>query len=289
MSISFSIKKIFISVAPVFFQKLRFFKRTQYWPSLSNPKTINEQIFKLKINSSLKDFRYVDKLLVRESVQDIIDDNAFNNLFLPEILHVNKQTEEFFKNLPLQKAFLKANHGSGMCKYYEPLEGLCTDDKKAISDWLQLDYAFFSGERCYSKIDRKLFAEKPLNCADGSLPDDIKVHCFCGKPAVIQVLRRTTGVLERKTFDANWIPQNWFKNEVLETDLNAVPTEDVLAYASKLSEPFSYVRVDFYLVDGKLYFSELTLYPASATLPLTSKRIDKELGEKYVQYCDSSL
>lgn len=288
MSISFFLKKIFIFVAPVLFQKLRFFKRTQYWPSLSNPKTINEQIFKLKINSSEKDFRYVDKLLVRESVQDIIDNNAFNNLFLPEILHEDNYPEAFFKNLPSQKAFLKANHGSGMCKYYDPLVGLGFDDQKAISDWLKLDYAFFSGERCYSKIDRKLFAEKPLTCADGSLPDDIKVHCYCGKPAVIQVLRRTTGVLERQTFDENWQPKKWFQNEVLETDLSTVPKDDVLNYASELAKPFSYVRVDFYLVDGKLYFSELTLYPASATLPLSSKKVDEELGNKFVQYCDVS-
>ena len=42
------------------------------------------------------------------------------------------------------------------------------------------------------------------------------------------------------------------------------------AYADRLSAPFPFVRTDLYLVDGKVYFGELTFTPAAA---LDNKRL----------------
>jgi len=223
--------------------------------------------------------------LVRNCIEKIIHENGFELLKLPQILTENENDEQFIKNLPDQPCFLKSNHGSGMSVYYDPNQGLPAEDQSFVKSWLDLDYAVYSGEKCYSKIDRKLFAENPIKCKDGSLPDDIKVHCYCGQPAVIQVLRRTKGYLERQTFDEKWQPRKWFQNEVLETDLSLVPMKEVIEYSTKLAEQFKYVRVDLYLVDGMLYFSELTLYPASASLPLISRNVDKELGEEFQRKC----
>jgi len=286
MSISRFLKRICISIAPVLLQKLRFVRRTGYWPSLDQARTINEIIFSLKINSSESDGVYVDKLLVQSHIKNLIELHGLTLLKLPVILFEKSEIESFLENLPQTTCFLKANHGSGMCVYYDPLKGLDVNDNNFISSWLKMDYGLFSGEKCYSKIDRKLFAEQPILCADGTLPDDIKVHCYYGKPAVIQVLRRSAGKLERETFDEHWESRNWFENEVLKTDLATVPKQEVLEYASIFARPFKYVRVDFYLVDGLLYFSELTLYPASGNLPLVSKEVDSYLGEKFKIFCD---
>ena len=278
------LKKIIILVAPVFFQKIRFYRTTKYWPSLKNPTTINENIFVLKVKSSKADYKYVDKLLAQNFIRSQIEENNFCNLFLPEILVESADAEHFISKLPNCKCFIKANHGSGMCMLYKPENGLDEIGSNKLKDWLEFDYAFFSGEECYSNIERKLFAERLLTCKDGSLPDDIKVHCCNGKPLIIQVLRRASGELERQTFDSNWNSKNWFQNETLQTDLSSVPRNDVTDYAAKLAESFVYVRVDFYLVDSKLYFSELTLFPASASLPLLNKEIDLMLGRKFFSF-----
>jgi hypothetical protein len=37
----------------------------------------------------------------------------------------------------------------------------------------------------------------------------------------------------------------------------------MLALAEELSQPFDFVRVDLYNIDGKIYFGELTHYPRS--------------------------
>ncbi|UZK03148.1 ATP-grasp fold amidoligase family protein [Venatoribacter cucullus] len=268
--------------------KVRFYRSSGYWPNINDPRNINEIILKFKVESPEEYHVYADKILVRDFIEKKIYENKLTRLRLPEILLESTSAEDFAKKFNGEESFIKANHGSGMCLYFdgETRKSLTAKQISLMKSWLNTDYYKFSGEACYKNINRKIFAEKPLRCKDGSLPDDIKVHCYCGKPAVIQILRRTTGVLERKTYDENWVEKPWFKNEVLVPDLSLIPKEEVLLYSEALSIGFDYVRVDFYLVDDLLYFSELTFYPASASLPLATKQVDEELGAKYRKLCD---
>lgn len=270
--------------------KIRFYRNSGYWPNIKEPNTINEKIFKLKVNSPEDYDIYADKILVREFIEKKIVEHNLSKLRLPTILFESENVEELLKNFRGEESFIKANHGSGMCLYFDGKiqKSLTTKQTNLMKKWLRTDYYKFSGEACYKNIKRKVFAEQPLKCKNGTLPDDIKVHCYCGKPAVIQVLRRTTGKLERKTYDENWLEKPWFKNEVLAPDLSLIPKEEVLSYAEIFSAGFEYVRVDFYVVDDVLYFSELTFYPASASLPLASKQVDEELGIKFRRFCAES-
>lgn len=274
-----------------FFLRIRFYMNSGYWPNTNEPKTINEIIFKLKINSPETYDLYADKLFVRNFISRKIKENNLAKLKLPNILMESNSAQDFLRNFRGEESFIKANHGSGMCFYFDGItkKSLTTNQAILIKRWLCTDYYKFTGEACYKNIKRKVFAEQPLRCKDGSFPDDIKIHCYYGKPAVIQVLRRTKSVLERKTYDENWLEKQWFKNEVLAPDLSLIPKGEVLSYAKILSAAFEYVRVDFYLVDDLLYFSELTFYPASASLPLASKQVDEEMGVKYKKLCAESL
>lgn len=56
----------------------------------------------------------------------------------------------------------------------------------------------------------------------------------------------------------------------------------MISLAEKLSEDEPFLRVDFYNVNGKIYFGELTFYPASGMLPWTTEEADKEIG-KYLK------
>lgn len=277
------------SVSRILFFKLRFYRISGYWPNISNPKTINEIILKLKASSSENYDIYADKILVRDFIQTKITEHNLTKLKLPNLLLVTETVEAFEKNFTAQSSFIKSNHGSGMCFYFDAIANKTLSQQQLVlmQKWLRTDYYKVTGEACYKNIKRKLFAEQALRCKDGSLPDDIKVHCYCGQPAVIQILRRTSGVLERKTYDENWVEKQWFKNEVLSPDLTLFPKDEIISYSSVLSQGFRYVRVDFYLVDDCLYFSELTFYPASANLPLVSKQVDEELGAKFKVFCDN--
>jgi hypothetical protein len=47
-----------------------------------------------------------------------------------------------------------------------------------------------------------------------------------------------------------------------------------------LSQPFNYVRVDWYDLDGQLFFGELTFHHDSGNRPITPIEWDLKLGEK---------
>ena len=49
--------------------------------------------------------------------------------------------------------------------------------------------------------------------------------------------------------------------------------------AKKLSEGLPHIRVDLYEIGGKVYFGELTLYPASGFEMFDDKKWDKKLGD----------
>lgn len=280
--------KVFLrSFFPTLYHKIRFYKRRHYWPDIDNPKTINEFILQLKLRSSPETAHLVDKLRVRDYIKNIVDETGIDLRF-SEISTIFDSVEQINLAELSEDWFIKANHGSGMAILFSPANQ--NDPQQilqTIGKWYQTNYALISGERCYEGIKPKVFLETPLRCKDGSLPDDIKIHCYFGVPKVVQVLRRTGDELERKTFDEHWQEQNWFENETLAVNLNHIPQQDSLLVAEKLAAGFEYVRVDFYNVDGVLYFSELTFFPASSALPLLSKQVDELLGGIYRKIKDS--
>lgn len=54
---------------------------------------------------------------------------------------------------------------------------------------------------------------------------------------------------------------------------------EMISLAEKLSTNEPFLRVDFYNVDGKIYFGELTFYPASGMGRWTTEEADKKIGE----------
>ena len=51
--------------------------------------------------------------------------------------------------------------------------------------------------------------------------------------------------------------------------------------AEKLSEGFSHVRVDFYNLDGRIYFGEMTFTNSSGYAQYEPDEFDKILGEQW--------
>lgn len=55
--------------------------------------------------------------------------------------------------------------------------------------------------------------------------------------------------------------------------------DKMLAAAKTLSSPFPFVRVDFFIVDEKLIFGELTFTPAGGLYMAQTKIKGKDMGE----------
>ena len=54
--------------------------------------------------------------------------------------------------------------------------------------------------------------------------------------------------------------------------------EKMKKYAAILSKGIPHVRVDFYEIDGRLYFGELTFSTGAGFIPFEDEKWDRELG-----------
>ncbi len=71
-------------------------------------------------------------------------------------------------------------------------------------------------------------------------------------------------------------PSDYSKNEEKPSDLGKI-----LRYSKKFLTGFPHVRVNFYIVEGKIIFGELTFSTAAGFRPWNPKEFDVELGKKF--------
>lgn len=55
----------------------------------------------------------------------------------------------------------------------------------------------------------------------------------------------------------------------------------MICIAEKLAAGFPFVRVDFYDIDGKVVFGEMTYYPWSGYVQYTPDEFDFRLGKEF--------
>ena len=249
--------------------------------NLNNPKTFTEKLQWLKIYDAtpLKS-RLTDKYLVRNWIKEKIG----AEYLIPLIGVWNDFDEINFDDLP-DRFVLKCNHGSGM--------NIIVRDKKSfdkqqarekINAWLAIDYSTVDlFELHYTRIDRKIIAEKFMT--NGNLPDliDYKFLCINGKIVYCQYLTDRSSELKLNYLDENWNVTNVERSDHPRSDHpENIPKpknfELMKKLAAKLAEGFAFVRVDFYEIEGRVYFGEMTFTPGAGNFYYKSDGTDEYLG-----------
>lgn len=242
-----------------------FYQRQGYKLNLKNPKTLNEKIQWLKINER-KEYHTIcaDKFRVREYLSKYFSDEYF----IPILFQSYNCRDIVPENLPNEPFIIKTNHDAG--------HSLIVRDKSVV-DWgkVRLDFKFrlknnyYYNERewQYKNIVPCIIAEKLLVTSSGKIPNDYKVHCLNGKVEFIYVVVEREGANKRNIYNRDWQPLNftWAPKNKDVTNIRGVelPAPSTLSlfieFAERIAIDFPhYVRVDFYDVDGKLYFGEIT-------------------------------
>ncbi|MBE1274993.1 ATP-grasp fold amidoligase family protein [Enterovibrio baiacu] len=273
-------------ITPLTWDKLVYFKVFGRIPNVKNPILYNEKIIQRKHFD--KNHIYVlcaDKLAVRNYIKDRIGDKYLIPLLYEE-LTVEKLTELKGKS----GLVIKANHSAGMVKVYDDIE--INDDEieqlgVLISDWLDTDYSKLANEWHYGKVTPKVYAEKSI-AKNGVLPEDYKFHCFKQLNGeikwVLQVVSGRSSNLSIRYFD-NSLDNCIRKIGTVDSSLSQLET-DVLMQAielnKKLCEHFSYVRIDWYVSEGNLYFGELTFTPAGGYSKNPGRDLDMKMGKYWV-------
>ena len=203
----------------------------------------------------------------------------------------NSAEEIDFDILP-QQFVLKCNHGSA---YNIIVKDKNTIDKeeicKKLNNWLREDFVFKNGiELHYERIKPCIIAEEyMIHEGMDDLPD-YKFFCFGGKVFCSFTIdnikeKHTEGRLGIFDKEYNLLPYHRADftpiTEQLEKPVNY---DKMVELAELLAEGFSHVRVDFYNINGKIYFGEMTFTTGSGRGFFEPDEFDYILGEQWLKY-----
>lgn len=251
--------------------------------NLDNPQTFNEKLQWLKLNDRRDEYTtMVDKYLVKDYVAGIIGEEYI----IPTIGVYDHFDDIDFDQLPNQFV-IKCTHDSGglvICKDKSELD--ISSAKKKIEKCLKNNYFYRGREWPYKNVKPRIIVEEYLEDGDRIVPEDYKIYCFDGKPKYIVVFHNRyldESLLSESVYDTDWNKQDIsldyhfaVSNEVEERPRCL---DKMLDFATKLSANIPQSRIDFYIVNDKIKFGEITLYTASGTHPMIPESLDEELGK----------
>ena len=251
------------------------------------PRDLNEKIEWLICYGNTKMWpALADKYKVREYVIE----RGFGHI-LPQLYGVwNDATKIDFSKLP-EQFILKCNHDSGS---YIIVDKQKSFDRSEITEkmnrHLKEKFGYRFCEPHYNKIKPLVIAEEYLESSIDTFSTsliDYKVWCFDGKPyCIFTCHNRTNKGIETNVYDLNWhvhpeysVFSNHYRNGNGKIP-KPIVLKDMLEAASALSRGLPQARVDFYIINDKLYFGEITLTSCCGRMNYFSKEYLIELGNQ---------
>jgi hypothetical protein len=199
--------------------------------------------------------------------------------FVP-LIGVFKDVDELIGSDLKFPCIVKMNRGSGMNLVLVSHEELMTKQVlDTIRYWFTVDSYFYSRERHYSKMTPMLVVEEFL----GDNINDYKVYCFNGVAKFIQVdIDRFNGH-KRAFYDLDW---NLLDLGMIYPRPNSMINQPILLnqmieIASLISKSFEFVRVDFYVVENKLFLGECTFFPEGGMGLFDNRAQDEWVGAMF--------
>ena len=247
---------------------------------LDAPQTFNEKLQWLKLYDRRPEYTMmVDKYRVREYITRKIGAE-----YLIPLLGVWDSPDEIdFAALP-EQFVLKCNHNSGLgmciCKDKSTLD--LRKVRRELRKGLRQDYYLPGREWPYKDVPRKIIAEKFMIDNEVNELRDYKFFCFRGEVKCFKVDFDRFIDHRANYFDPNGNPMPF--GEVVcppKPDKQLVLPEnldEMIALAEKLSGDVPFLRVDFYNIQGRIYFGELTFSPASGMGKFIPEEWDTVLG-----------
>lgn len=254
-----------------------------------HPKDINEKIqWLICFGDTSRWSELADKYKVRKYVAE----KGYSNL-LPRLLGVwNNANDINFDELP-QKCILKCNHDSGSYYKIDKSKGFDREDVILnLNKHLKEKFGYRNCEPHYNKIKSLIIAEEylesPKDIFSSSLVD-YKVWCFNGKPYSVWVCyNRDHNGTDVNLYDLDWNvhPEYSVFTNYYRDGRGLVPRPKVLPLmlkaASDLSEGFPEARIDFYIIEDKLYFGEITFTSSMGRMDFYTKDYLTELGKQVI-------
>src|ERR1700751_162661 len=140
-----------------------------------------------------------------------------------------------------------------------------TDCKAVIPHFDTLKHAAFgsgSGEPPYDGIPFRILVEALLQESEGGLPWDYDIWCFNTRAGFRHMQSLISPSEDKLSFDDNWnLLQGPEPNAAVQARINPPQFSQMLELARTLSAEFDFVRIDFNMIGGQIYFGEITCTP----------------------------
>lgn len=259
--------------------QIYYFAHFKHFANLRNPQTYNEKLNWLKLHDRNPLYtKLVDKFQVKEYVTPIIGQEHI----IPTLGVWDCFGDIDFDKLPDQFV-LKCTHDSEglvIVKDKSTMDRVAAKEK--IEAALKQNFYYIGREWPYKDVKPRIIAEEYMeDRVDGELRD-YKFFCFNGEPKAMFIASdRASDHVKFDYFDLDFKHLD-IKQKYPHADkpLRKPETFDKMVELSRtLSKGFPHVRVDFYEVEGHLYFGELTFYHFSGFMPFEPDKWDYIFGK----------
>lgn len=259
---------------------LKFKKNVGKWPNFKNPVTFNEKLQWLKLHDKNPEYiKMVDKHEAKKYVANLIGEEYI----IPEYGVWDRFEDIDFDALP-EQFVLKTTHdcaGVVICRDKSTFD--YESAKKFLNKHLANNYFYEGRERPYKNVKPRIIAEKFMEDDRFENLTVYKIMCFNGKPQIFQTVQNDKTKDESiDYFDVFWNQLNFRQNYPNSANpLTKPETLDLmLELAEKLSNGHSFIRVDLYEINKKVYFSEFTFYSDAGWARFDPFEWDEKLGKK---------
>jgi hypothetical protein len=256
-----------------------------YALNTASPKTLNEKLQFLRLRNHDPELSFwADKYHVRQRVAGILGDDVL----IPVLAVAEDPRQIQFETLP-EPFIIKPTHSSGKTIVVRDRTDVnWTKVRNTCEAWLNSNFYRESREWHYRDIHPRIIVEKLLQDENGEIPSDFKCHCFDGQATVVQVDidRRTNH--KRNFYDRNWslLPFTW---SVCAGNRPLWPTgreirrpqrlTQMIEASEALAKRFQYVRIDWYLLQERLFFGETTFNHGGGFERILPVEWDYKLGD----------
>lgn len=258
----------------------KFIKAHKAFPNRKKPNFFNEKVrYRMKHDRNHLYTLLSDKVTARDYISNKIGDK-----FLVPIRYILDSPQDVLRDtVVLDGTVIKSNHGAGMVLVYDGRDKY--EVAQLCNSWMKTDFSEFLNELHYSKITPRLIIEESL-CDENGVPNDYKFHVFKSLNGQFNyVLQLVNGRFDKES-------RAYYLNGLEDSDLvyhhgngnHQLPSEhkEILMQAAELSKKlctdFDYVRVDWYVSQGKLYFGELTFTPGASFSFEFGTELEKKMG-----------
>lgn len=247
-----------------------------------HPKTYNEKLQWLKLHDHNEEYHLlVDKYEVKKKVAERIGSDHI----IPTLGVWDSFDAIDFSSLP-GRFVLKCTHDSGgvvICKDKSIFD--LDKARKKMNKCLKRNYFGINREWPYKDIRPRIIAEQYMEDESGFELKDYKFFCFDGTPKLLFIACDRCKQNEETKFnfydmDFRFLPfTNGHPNAPSGKITKPKGFDEMRQLAAILSKGLPHARIDFYDINGKVFFGEITFFHWSGLMPFNPPEWDEKIGK----------